>query len=255
MTRSSGVTPPHALDQLGRTSSPRHLGGAGLDRLTDALSPLIHLFGWPRSATPRPGASPSTAPTAASSSTSPPSDPAGRWWTVAHHEPYWEVQFCRQTPIEAIAAVTQALLQIVGDTRHAERILTASTLTETANLSAWTTTTEGPATVFTSPDERCRPVHEPDTEVPWRFEHSLFDGFDTHWTATFTRDAAEQLVAQFFAHLASNDPVERVFNEVPFLVQLDDSALVTPASGATVNPHAHHSVAQPARHADRHPRR
>ncbi|MGW1609791.1 hypothetical protein ACWCQZ_10395 [Streptomyces sp. NPDC002285] len=27
--------------------SPRHLAGAGIDRLADAIGPLIHLFGWP----------------------------------------------------------------------------------------------------------------------------------------------------------------------------------------------------------------
>ncbi|MFB6539200.1 DUF317 domain-containing protein [Streptomyces noursei] len=48
--------------------------------------------------------------------------PLGTWWTIAHHEPYWEVQFSRQTPMEAVAAVTQALPQLLGDHRHAERI-------------------------------------------------------------------------------------------------------------------------------------
>ncbi|MER7718195.1 DUF317 domain-containing protein [Streptomyces flaveolus] len=27
------------------------------------------------------------------------------WWTIAHHEPYWQIEFSRQTPSEAIASV------------------------------------------------------------------------------------------------------------------------------------------------------
>ncbi|MGW7363977.1 DUF317 domain-containing protein [Streptomyces sp. NPDC054841] len=42
----------------------------------------------------------------------------GQWWSVAHHEPFWEAQFTRQTPIEVVAAVTQSLPQLIGDHRH-----------------------------------------------------------------------------------------------------------------------------------------
>ncbi|MCM2410754.1 DUF317 domain-containing protein [Streptomyces sp. RKAG290] len=109
---------------------------------------------------------------------------------------------------------------------------------------------------MTSPDEHCTVEHTADPVHPWQITHSVFDGFDTRWTATFTPDAPRRLVAQFFTHLTSSIPAERVYREVPFLVQIDDRALITPVKGAAVNPHAHHAVAQAARaHANMHPRR
>ncbi|MFE6932937.1 DUF317 domain-containing protein [Streptomyces sp. NPDC057699] len=55
------------------------------------------------------------------------------WWTIAHHEPYWQIEFSRQTPSEAIASVTQALPQLLGDHRHTDRIPLATE--STAHLS------------------------------------------------------------------------------------------------------------------------
>ncbi|MFD5779449.1 DUF317 domain-containing protein [Streptomyces sp. NPDC058220] len=122
-----------------------------------------------------------------------PSDPAGRWWTVAHHEPYWEVRFSRQTPIEAIAAFTQALPQLIGDRRHFDRIpLTTSTLAEIADLNHW----RADDGTFTSRDGRCLLRHTPGDETLWRFQHHVYDGFDTHWHASFTQDTPERLVTQ-----------------------------------------------------------
>lgn len=72
----------------------------------------------------------------------------------------------------------------------------------------------------------------------------MYDGFDTHWDASFTQDTPERLVAQFFAHLATTTPVERAFRDVPYLVQDLDDALITPVRGAAVNPHVHHAGAQ-----------
>ncbi|MFC8567398.1 hypothetical protein ACFUIW_16730 [Streptomyces sp. NPDC057245] len=80
--------------------SPRYLAGAGIDRLADAIGPLVHLFGWP----------------------SEHDRASGR---ISVHSPDGSlfVNFnSRQTPIEAIAAVTQALPQLLGDDRHIDRI-------------------------------------------------------------------------------------------------------------------------------------
>ncbi|MBT2509185.1 DUF317 domain-containing protein [Streptomyces sp. ISL-98] len=221
--------------------SPRHLAGAGLDRLTDALGPLIHLFSWPSQRDAATGHIAIDSPDGSLFLTFSPSHPAGRWWTIAHHEPYWEVQFSRQTPIEAIAAVTQALPQLLGDRRHADRIpLTTSTLAQIADMNHWQA---GDGT-FTTPDGHCLLQHTPGDETPWRFQHHVYDGFDTHWHATFTQDTPEQLVAQFFTHLATTTPVERAFRDIPYLVQHLDDALITPVRRAAVNPHVHHAGAQ-----------
>ncbi|MEV4341902.1 DUF317 domain-containing protein [Streptomyces sp. NPDC049590] len=160
-------------------------------------------------------------------------------------------------PIEAIAAVAQVLPQSLGDARHADRLpLTTTALDQTAALNGWAATHTEATTVYTSPDGHCVLTHEPDSELPWRFTHSVYDGFDTEWTATVSRDAPEELARQFFAHLANPAPVERLFKDLPYLVQNGSGALITPATTAPVSPHVHHAAAQAARaHAGRPPRR
>ncbi|WKX23306.1 MULTISPECIES: DUF317 domain-containing protein [unclassified Streptomyces] len=37
--------------------------------------------------------------------------------------------------------------------------------------------------------------HTPAEDTPWRFRHHVYDGFDTHWDASFTQDTPERLVA------------------------------------------------------------
>ncbi|MER7932925.1 MULTISPECIES: DUF317 domain-containing protein [unclassified Streptomyces] len=222
--------------------SPRHLAGAGIDRLADAIGPLIHLFGWPSEHDPAAGRLTVTSPDSSLFVTFNSSHAHGQWWSITHHEPFWEARFTRQTPIEAIAAVTQALPQLLGDDRHLDRIpLTTNTLAEIADLNHWRP--EGSDT-FISPDGHCHLKHAPAQEIAWRFRHHVYDGFDTHWNASFTQDAPEQLVAQFFTHLATTAPVERTFGDVPHLVQDLDEALITRVRGAVVNPHAHHAGAQ-----------
>ncbi|MFD0459615.1 DUF317 domain-containing protein [Streptomyces violaceoruber] len=97
---------------------------------------------------------------------------------------------------------------------------------------------------FTSPDGHCHLQHTPAEDTPWRFRHHVYDGFDTHWDASFTQDSPERLVAQFSTHLATTTPVERTFRDVPYLVQNLDDALITPVHRAAVNPHVHHAGAQ-----------
>lgn len=236
--------------------SPRYLAGCG-SNARDALGPLIHLFNWEHDREPGTGHLSVSSPCGSVYVDLTPTRFDEPWWTISHHEPYWAAQFSRQTPIEAIAALTQTLPQLLGDTRHCERIaLTTSTLPQTAKANDWRTTAEGSATVITSPDGHCELRHTPDADNRWTFRSSLHDGFDTEWTATFTRDTPVRAVAQFFAHLASTEPVQRAFKEIPYLVQVSPSSLITPVTGASVNPHVHHAVAQAAQaHTSFSPRR
>ncbi|MFF7400562.1 DUF317 domain-containing protein [Streptomyces murinus] len=236
--------------------SPRYLAGSG-SKLADALGPLIHLFHWHHHHDPASGHIGLDSPCGSMFVDFEPTRHDGMWWNVRHQEPYWQAQFSRQTPIETIAAVTQALPQLLDDTRHADRIpLTPQTIAQSAGRNSWTSRTEEGTTVRTSPDGHCVLTHEPSSELTWQIRNSLYEGVDTEWSATFTFDTPEPVVAQFFAHLTSGVPVERVFAEVPFLVRDSASALITPVRDAAVNPHTHHAVAQADQaHTDRHRRR
>ncbi|MFJ4572046.1 DUF317 domain-containing protein [Streptomyces sp. NPDC088846] len=170
----------------------------------------------------------------------------GLWWTIAHHEPYWHAEFSRQTPIEAVAAVTQALPQVLSDHRHADRIpLTTEDVAHIAKTSGWDLTKTASGVTWTSPDGHCAVEHTADPERPWRIVHSVYDGFDTRWSATFTHDTPQQLVAQFLAHVSDETPVERRFADVPALAF--GSAVITPTHTSGLGPHTAHAMAQVAR--------
>ncbi|MFE9686751.1 DUF317 domain-containing protein [Streptomyces sp. NPDC006285] len=212
------------------------MAGAG-DRLADALGPLIHLFGWSTQHDAATGHVTINSPDSSVFIDFDPVQPLGQWWTIAHHEPYWEVQFSRQAPLEAVAAVTQALPQLLGDTRHTERIpITDMPLDQLAALNDWSVE-DG---VLTSPDWHCQLLHTPDEDIAWRAEHTFFE---KQPLATFTRDAPEGLVRNFFAHLTA-PAVERTFADVPFSTRHEHSALITPVRGAAINPHVDHALAQ-----------
>lgn len=222
-------------------ASPRYLAGVG-DRITAALGPLIHFFGWPTQHDPATGQVSVDSPDGSLFLDFNPSHPVGNWWSISHHEPHWTAHFSRQTPIEVIAAVTHVLPQLLGDRRLADHIpLTAMALDQIADMNHWHPADGG---TLSSPDGHCLLHRAPDNEIAWRFEHSVFDGFDTHWHATFTQATPEPLVAQFFAHLSTTNPVERIFRDVPYLVQDLEDALITPVRGTSVPAHVHHACAQ-----------
>ncbi|WP_435124623.1 DUF317 domain-containing protein [Actinacidiphila sp. bgisy144] len=219
--------------------SPRYLAGAGPDRIGDALGPLIHLFGWLPQHDTATGHVSITSPGGTIVLDFDPSDRFGRWWTISHHDPYWTAEFSRQTPIEAVAAVTQVLPQMIGDRRHSDQMaLTTSSLMQIAELSGWNSE-EG---THISPDGHCR-LHHTSAGNRWKFQHDVYEGFDTQWDASFT-GAPHQLVAHFLAHLASSAPVERRFGDVPFLVQNYEGAHITAARGTATPPQIHHAVSQ-----------
>lgn len=155
-------------------------------------------------------------------------------------------EFSRQTPIEAVAAVTQVLPQVLGDHRHADRIpLATEDVAHIAKTSGWNLSKTASGVTWTSPDGHCTVEHTTNPEHPWRIVHSVYDGFDTHWSATFTRDVPQQLVAQFLAHVSDEAPVERRFADIPVLAL--DSALITSTHTSGLGPHAAHALAQVAR--------
>ncbi|MHB6911313.1 SPDY domain-containing protein [Streptomyces sp. DB-54] len=218
------------------TVSPRYMAGAG-DRLADAIGPLIHLFGWPTQHDAATGHVKIDSPDGSVFCDFAPLHPLGTWWTIAHHKPYWEVQFSRQTPMEAVAAVTQALPQLLGDHRHAERIpITDMPLDQIAALNDWTVG-DG---ALASPDWYCQLIHTPDEEVAWRAEHVFYE---KQPLATFTREVPEGLVRNFSAHLATPTAVQRAFADVPLSTRYEHSHLITPARAAAISPRIDHTPA------------
>ncbi|MEU2231280.1 DUF317 domain-containing protein [Streptomyces vietnamensis] len=212
------------LDEQARVLvSPRYLAGRG-DRLTDVLGPLIHLFGWSSAHDPETGHIAVSSPDGALLVNFSPSTPSAPWWTITHRNPFWRIAATRQTPLEALAGITQALPQLLGDTRHADRIpLTKRSVADIADLYGWITD----AGSSTSPDGHCTVHHA--ASQPWRVEHSVHEGhegFDTHWTVRSTGAVPVQLPAQFLTCLATPDPVERTLADVPYLARRE--ARLTP---------------------------
>ncbi|AZK97027.1 MULTISPECIES: DUF317 domain-containing protein [Streptomyces] len=217
--------------------SPRYMAGAG-DRLADAIGPLIHLFGWSTQHDATTGHLKIDSPDGSMFCDFDPVHPLGQCWTITHHDPYWEVQFSHQAPLEAVAAVTQALPQLLGDTRNAERIpITDMPMDQLAALNGWSIESGG----LTSPDWYCQLLHTPGEDITWRAWHAFFE---KQPLAAFTRDAPEGLVRNFFAHLATKTAVERAFADVPLSTRYEHSALITPVRRAVINPHFDHSLAQ-----------
>ncbi|MEU8592350.1 DUF317 domain-containing protein [Streptomyces globisporus] len=231
--------------------SPRHLAGTGLDKLSDALGPLIHLFGW---------SSENRLPQVSLASPGgelfldfAPDRQDGLWWTIEHHEPFWRAEFTRQVPVEAIAALTQALPQVLGDHRHADRIPFADDYpARIAKRCGWAARSTTNGVTWTSPDGHCTADHTTDPEHAWRFMHSVHDGFDTHWTANFTVDTPDRVVAQFLAHLADDEPVERRFGDVPPMAL--GSALITSTRSTGLGAHTQHALEQIGRNLTSRPR-
>ncbi|MCM2410753.1 DUF317 domain-containing protein [Streptomyces sp. RKAG290] len=117
-----------------------------MNKINDAIGPLVHLFNWSHKHDRHTGRLEVDSPCGSVFLDFTPDRQDGVWWTIAHHEPYWKIEFSRQTPIEAIASVTQALPQLTGDRRHAERIpLSTEPLAHLAETNGWhvTATADG----------------------------------------------------------------------------------------------------------------
>ncbi|WP_371632219.1 DUF317 domain-containing protein [Streptomyces sp. NBC_01259] len=227
--------------------SPQYLAGGGINKINDVVGPLIHLFSWPYQHDRHSGRIEVDSPCGSVFLDFAPDRQDGMWWTIAHHDPYWQIRFSRQTPSEAIASVTMTLPQLLGDRRHADCIpLATKSVASLAEGRGWNVTATAAGVIWKSPDKHCAVEHSADPYHPWQITHSVHDGLDTHWTATFTPDTPDRLVAQFFTHLASSIPATRVYREVPVIAQTSGSALISPAKVTTANPYSHHAVTQAA---------
>ncbi|MFD5765317.1 DUF317 domain-containing protein [Streptomyces sp. NPDC127049] len=215
--------------------SPRYLAGTG-DRLADVLGPLIHLFGWEHTHDPASGHVSVDSPGHDLLLDFAPSSPDGMWWTIQHPDPLWKITATRLTPLEPLAAITQTLPQLLGDTRHADRIpLTTRPVAEIADLNGWTAS----GASFTSPDGHCTLRYE--AGASWQIEHSVYDGFGTHWSVRAEGELPDQLAAQFLSFLATPDPVERAFGDIPYLAR--SQARLTPLdSKSPLGPHVVHAL-------------
>ncbi|WP_432112702.1 DUF317 domain-containing protein [Streptomyces sp. S1] len=211
--------------------SPRHLAGTG-DRVADVLGPLIHLFNWRHTHDESAGCITVDSPDGSIVIDFTPTTFEGVWWTIAHHEPFWRITATQQTPLEVLASVTQALPQLLGDTRHSDRIpFTTRTVAENADLYNWTRAGNASGVSFTSPNGHCTVRHAPGTEQPWRFEHSVWDGFGTRWHAAFEGEVPDALARQFFLFLATDVPVERTVEDIPHLAR-SQARMTPPSSGS-----------------------
>ncbi|MCT6780454.1 DUF317 domain-containing protein [Streptomyces sp. CS7] len=221
--------------------SPRHLAGAGVDKIRDALGLLINMFGWTAEKLPPAGHVLLNSPGGEMVLDFTPDRQDSVWWTIAHHEPFWHAEFTRQVPVETIAAVTQTLPQVLGDDRYADRIPSANEYPASiAKGRGWAIQSAAHGTTWTSPDGHCKVEHTADTEHTWRFTHSVHDGFETDWSAVFTVDTPTQVVAQFVTHLSDERPVERRFTDVPAAAL--DAAVVTPVRNSGPSTHTLHPV-------------
>ncbi|MEV3898403.1 DUF317 domain-containing protein [Streptomyces anulatus] len=228
--------------------SPRHLAGSGLGSTNvDALGPLIHHFGWTTvEKLPHGRYALLASPGGEVLVEFDPLRQDGLWWTISHHEPFWQAQLSRQTPVEAISALTQALPQMLGDDQYADRIpVTDQTTANAARAGGWSVRGTIDGATWTSPDGHCTAEHTAGTEHVWYFKHSVLDGFDTHWTASFTVDTPERVTAQFMAHLVDDRPVLRHFEDVPILAR--GAAVITPLSLGGLGGHTVHAVEQVGR--------
>ncbi|CAO0837415.1 hypothetical protein SMICM17S_11124 [Streptomyces microflavus] len=133
--------------------SPRHLAGAGVDKIRDALGLLINMFGWTPEKLPPAGHVLLNSPGGEMVLDFTPDRQDSGWWTIAHHEPLWRAEFTRQVPVEAIAAVTQTLPQVLGDDRYADRIPFANEYPASiAKNHGWAIRGTAHGTTWTSPE-------------------------------------------------------------------------------------------------------
>ncbi|MFF0740614.1 DUF317 domain-containing protein [Streptomyces sp. NPDC004111] len=232
--------------------SPRYLAGAGLERLGEAIGPLVHRAGWATEQNRDTGYLALHSPDGAVSVALDTGNQRGEWWTVTHQEPFWQAEFTRQAPIEAIGVMLYHLPQITGDHRFAAEVgpLPKESPFEIAARYHWQPAPGAGSAGFRSPDGHCAVTHHPTaagSEPAWVLSHHVHDGFDTHWDATFTAGTPAPLVAAFLSNLADSFPVERVYRDIPLLVRDAADALITPVRAGGMGPQITHALGNIAR--------
>jgi hypothetical protein len=215
---------------------------AGTGPIQDAIGPLIHLFDWSQQHDNDTRRITATSPDRTTTMDFDPGERFGKWWTVTHHgKQDWRAAFTRQTPAEAIAAVTQSLPQLLGDHRHIAPLDTADDPIVVAGYSGWQQPGSDPG-LRVSPDGHCTLRHTPGAETAWWVETSVYEGFDTQWDASFSAHVPLALVTRFVTHLTAPDPVQRRYGDIPALAR--PFALITPAHQPLGNAHLTHALGQ-----------
>ncbi|MFJ6898124.1 DUF317 domain-containing protein [Streptomyces hokutonensis] len=182
---------------------PRHLAGGGDP--TWITVPLHHACGWslddepltPRVVLSSPGQK-------AGLCLEP--DPDGQWWTLHHvpepDVPAWSASFGARTPVEFIAAFTDALTDPAADTTAAPDPY------EVLRQAKWTPAGTRPGLV--SPDGTAF-LQRSDDASAW-FATVMVNGSRIVWQAHFGEHTPPRLISAFTASMADPTPVARLLD-------------------------------------------
>ncbi|WP_435863316.1 DUF317 domain-containing protein [Streptomyces prunicolor] len=183
--------------------APRHLAGGG--HPTWVTVPLHRACGWSldhESLTPRVVLS---SPDQKALLRLEP-DPDSQWWTLHHapepEMPAWYASFGARTPVEFIAAFTDALTDPAADTTAAPDPY------DVLRQADWTPTSTRPGLV--SPDGTAS-VQRSDESNPW-FATVMVNGTRIVWQAHFSEHTPSRLIAAFTASLTDPTPVARILD-------------------------------------------
>lgn len=155
-------------------------------------------------------------------------------WTIhsaAHrHQPEWVAILGRQTPVEIIAGLTDALTQ--PRTAHAPNVWTP------LKEQGWQLSTEANSTTATSPSREPAQVqfrHVAGDEAAWWVG-------TRNWTASFTTTTPLHLIQRFATALADPEPVLRPLGHAPH----GDPIVASPVSvlPSQLRAWRHHRVAE-----------
>jgi hypothetical protein len=185
--------------------APRHLAGGGDPAWVTV--PLYHVCGWSHGHDPLMPRVLLSSPDQKALLRLEPA-PNGQWWTL-HHAPEpdrhaWQASFGAHTPVELIAALTDAL------THPAPTATTPADPYEQLRQNGWSPPTAGGGGLV-SPDgtayvQRLGSVHKPG---PWFVTAAIGPDRKPVWQARFGEPTPLHLVAAFTAALADPSPVMR----------------------------------------------
>lgn len=209
---------PHDIDVV--LVAPRYLAGPGDPAWVTV--PLHRASGWSTAEDPLVPRVILTSPDQlAQLRIAPDPDPAEPWWTLrhAHHgdQRAWSMTFDAHTPVEIIAAVTDAL------TAPGPRPMAAGDPYEPLRAAGWHaprhhdghTSPQG----MTAPDGLARvdrTVHEDGRTASWIVETSVHH-LPSIWRAYVDGDTPPHLVSALFGALANTTPLVREPHRVPHL--------------------------------------
>ncbi|MEV6513946.1 DUF317 domain-containing protein [Streptomyces sp. NPDC051642] len=184
--------------------APRHLAGGGDP--TWITVPLHRACGWSLENEPLTPLTPDvvlTSPDQKALLRLEP-DPDSQWWTLHHAPeqaaPAWYASFGARTPVEFIAAVTDALTDPAADTAAAPDPY------DVLRQADWTPA--GPRDGLVSPDGTTF-LQRADEASAW-FATVMVNGSRIVWHAHFSEHTPSRLIAAFTASLTDPTPIARV---------------------------------------------